>query len=761
MEKSTNKHSSEETRLKELYRYNILDSDEEREFDDLAKLAAFICEVQHAHINFLDKDRQWTKSSSGTWDLKNIPRNHSICNHTIQEETYMVVNDLNLDSRFENFEYVKNGKVRSYAGVVLKSSKGHNLGTLCVFDSEPAKLSEKQLESLQILGNAIETQLEMRVKREKLTEHHIKLQQSAIFLRNSTDLRILVNPKTHKIEDINNEAQHLLGYTSSEILGVRLTDLIKESSFKSLYLKWADGNQTEIFSTVIKFNTKRRKQLWIQLTITEDLNKYFVTGRDITHRKRAENRFLKQARFTEEMIKNLPGIFFLLDEQGKIKKWNNNLTTVSNRPSKQIKNKSYEQIISPDDAEKAKRAVSQIFEEGFVRTELKFIEKNKNSTPILLVGFRYRDENKTYATGIGVDITEEKLALEELEKKEKALKEAQRIGKMGSWTWDPKTEEFYLTDEVFKLFNLDKDSISLSIEHFSDLLPESEGQKVTALFEQVKSGGEWENLELRYQKPDGSNLYIFVRGEVTLDSSGQPEKISGTLQDITNRKVNEMKIKSALKEKNVLLKEIHHRVKNNLAIIHGMLQLEIFKSDDDQLKQVLSDSQMRIHSMALIHETLYSSGDFANILFGNYIGRLSQLLIESYSGASKNVDLKLNTDDVKLNINQAIPCALMLNEIITNSLKHAFPNGKSGLVNITVKEETNTVYLTIADNGVGFDIDASQENSTTLGMTLIKSLVKQLEGEIEIESKNGTCIRVSFEKKETKGPSASYFPENS
>jgi len=752
--------SSEETRLKELYRYNILDSPSEREFDNLTKLAAFICDSDYAHIHFLDHDRQWTKSRSGGWVQKDIPRSQSICNYTIQQESHMIVNDLTKDTRFKDFDYVINGSVRSYAGVILKSSMGHNLGTLCVFDSEPAKLNDKQLESLQILGSAVETQLEIRVEREILIEQHKKLQQSAIFLRNSSDLRIIVNPITHKIEEINDEAQHLLGYPSNEILGVRLTDLINESSFESSYSKWTGGETTKIFSAEINLRTKRNKQLWVQLSITEDLNKYFVTGRDITQRKRAEQRFLKQARFTEEMIQNLPGIFFLLDEQGKIKKWNNNLTTVSDRPSKQIKNKSYEQIISPNDVNKAERAISQIFEEGLTRTELNFVGKKGKSTPILLVGFRYRDKNKTYATGIGVDITEEKIALKELKEKEKALKEAQRIGKMGSWTWNPKTEEFHWTDEIFKLFSLDKESFSLSIEHFSELLPDSEGQKVTSLFERVKSGEEWVNLELRYQKTDGSDLYVFMRGEITFDSSGQPAKVSGTMQDITNRKVNEEKIKSALKEKNVLLKEIHHRVKNNLAIIHGMLQLEIFNSDDEQLKQVLSESQMRIHSMALIHETLYSSGDFANISFGNYIGKLSQLLIESYSTASKNIDLKLNAEDVKLNINQAIPCALMLNEIITNSLKHAFPGRDTGVIHITVKEESDTIYLTVADDGIGFDSDDVLKKTNTLGMTLIKSLVKQLEGNLEIENGKGAVFKISFDKKETKGPSASYFPEN-
>lgn len=626
MNESTGKNSSEETRLKELHRYNILDSPNEREFDDLAKLAAFICKVQYAHIHFLDHDRQWTKSRSGGWVQKDIPRNQSICNYTIQQENHMIVNDLTTDSRFRDFEYVKNDAVRSYAGVILKSSRGYNLGTLCVFDSEPGKLSDKQLEALQILGSAIETQLEIRVKRETLIEQNKNLMSASIFLRNSTDLRIISDPKTHEIEQINKEAEQLLGYASDEITGSILPDLILDDSFKSLYLKWAQSDSKQIFSTEIKLKTKNKKQIWIQLTITEDLNKYFVTGRDITHRKRAEQRFLKQARFTEEMIQNLPGIFFLLDEQGKIKKWNNNLTTVANRSPRQIKNKSYKMIISPDDAQKADEAISQIFEKGFARTELNFVAKNGGITPILLVGFRYRDENKIYATGIGVDITEEK---------------------------------------------------------------------------------------------------------------------------------------KALKEKNVLLKEIHHRVKNNLAIIHGMLQLEIFKSDNEQLKQVLSESQMRIHSMALIHETLYSSGDFANISFGNYIGRLSELLIDSYRSTSKKIELKLNTEDVKLNINQAIPCALMLNEIITNSLKHAFPERDSGLINIAVKEKSDTIRLTVSDNGVGFDADGIIEKSNTLGMTLIKTLAKQLEGEIEIENRNGTIFKVSFKKKKTKGPSASYIPEDS
>lgn len=757
MGKNTTQSSQEEKRVRELLRYNILDTPNEKEFDDLTKVAAYLCDVDYAHIHFLDYDRQWAKACHG-WFVTEIPRNQSICNHTIQQDKYLIVNNLIEDSRFKNFDYVKDKSVQFYAGVVLKSN-GFNIGTLCVFSDEPDQLSDKQLESLQILGNEVEARLELRLKREELIDEHKKLRKAAVFLQNSTDLRLILEPETLHIEESNEEVEDLLGYKPDQIQGTPLTDIIRQHEFRSTLHRWAEKKSEQQFSSEVILEAKDGTSYWFQITITEEQDKYYVTGRNITRRKRSEQRFLKQLKLTEDIIQHLPGIFFLVDEKGRIKKWNNNLVDIANRTAEETKNQLYKNFIAREDHHKAQKILQKVFDKGYARTELNFISKNGEVTPILLVAFRYQVDDNAYATGIGIDISDEKQAMEELERKEQKLKEAQRIGKMGSWTWNIPTNQLHWSDEVYELYDLDKDGFEPTFENFMKMLPSSELKKVEKIVDQILDGKNWKEVELMVKKPDGSLVYIHERGEVHYDKEGNPIEVSGTMQDVTVRRENEEKLKATLKEKDILLAEVHHRVKNNLAVINSLLQLEVFNTEDEQLKTILTDCQMRIHSMALIHETLYSLGKFSDISLKNYLNEFKESLLHTFTSPSDNIDIELCTEEVSLNINQAIPCALLINEITTNALKHAFPNSNSGVIEIHLEEKDNTIYLDISDDGVGLDVDFDLENPDTLGFTLIHKLITQLEGDLTMESRDGASFHINFPKKEIGGSSANYFPE--
>ncbi len=749
----------EQERVRALLRYDILDTPDESEFDDITKVAAYLCNANCAQINFLDHDRQWSKSCYG-WDIRVIPRKESICKHTIQQEKYLVINDVNKDPRFKDYNYVKEKKVQFYAGVVLKSSHGYNIGTLCVFDNEPGELTEEQLESLQILGHDVETKLELRIKREQLVEEHKKLLKTATFLKNATDIMLILDPDNLEIIEINEGVKKLLGYGVEEIRGTVLTDYTYQEDFKNQLKEWVQGSDTSSYSEEVKFTAKDGEPVWLQVSLSKEMDKYYVTAKNITRRKRAEQRFLKQLKFTEDIIQHLPGLFFLLNKKGVVKKWNNNLEETTKRTFEEVKEKSYREFVAKEDHDRAAAAFQTIFEEGYARTEIKIISGEREIIPLLLVGFRYQADEEVYAIGIGINITEEKKALEELERKEQKLKKAQRIGKMGSWTWNVLTNELYWSDEVYELYDLDRNRFSPTFENFMEMLPEGEVEKVEEVIERILDGKEWEEIELRVQKPDGTVLYIHERGEVHYDSEGNPIEVSGTMQDVTARREYEEKLKSTLKEKEALLKEVHHRVKNNLAIINGLFQLEIFNTEDEQLHFSLSKSQGRIKSMALIHETLYASSDFANISYDSYLEELTSSIMSTFVKKAENIKIELDTENLVFNINQAIPSALLVNELITNALKHAFPNSNTGTISVILQEKEGFVHLSVKDDGVGMDPDIDIENPKTLGLTLIRHLVKQLNGELKLSEKGGTTFTVIFQRKETKGSSASYFPKS-
>ncbi|MEH2296866.1 sensor histidine kinase [Nostoc sp.] len=214
------------------------------------------------------------------------------------------------------------------------------------------------------------------------------------------------------------------------------------------------------------------------------------------------------------------------------------------------------------------------------------------------------------------------------------------------------------------------------------------------------------------------------------------------------RKESEEQIKALLEEKEILLKEIHHRLKNNLQIISSLLNLEAEYLKDNQAIEVLKDSQMRIQSMALIHEKLYQSQDLARINFPDYIQDLVTNLLYLYNLNSSAITLKINVEDVLLVSDAAIPCGLIINELISNSLKHAFHQRESGEICIDFCSlEANVFTLTISDNGIGFAKDFDFETTQSLGLELVKGLTNQLKGNIHFSNNNGVEFKIMFSTK--------------
>ncbi|MEH1831508.1 MAG: histidine kinase dimerization/phosphoacceptor domain -containing protein [Nostoc sp.] len=275
---------------------------------------------------------------------------------------------------------------------------------------------------------------------------------------------------------------------------------------------------------------------------------------------------------------------------------------------------------------------------------------------------------------------------------------------------------------------------------------------------------------LKQVKESGLDLpFIIVSGTIGEDTAVAAMKagahdyiIKGNLARLTpavarelreaqvrqERKRAEEQIKASLQEKEVLLKEIHHRVKNNLQIISSLLNLQADYLKDNQALEVFKDSQNRIESMALIHEKLYQSQDLARINFANYIQDLVNNLFSSYNVSSSTITLKMNVEEVFLVIDAAIPCGLIINELISNSLKYAFPQGKPGEICIEFCSiEANLFTLIISDNGVGFTKKFDFQTTESLGLRLVKGLTHQLQGNIDFISQNGVKYKIIFPTK--------------
>ncbi|HEY9600605.1 MAG TPA: sensor histidine kinase, partial [Allocoleopsis sp.] len=210
-------------------------------------------------------------------------------------------------------------------------------------------------------------------------------------------------------------------------------------------------------------------------------------------------------------------------------------------------------------------------------------------------------------------------------------------------------------------------------------------------------------------------------------------------------------------EKDVLLQEIHHRVKNNLSIVSSLLQMQTRRTQDPQAKAILRDSQNRIASIALVHEKLYRSEDFANINFTQYIRDLTIYLFDSYNISERRIQLTIQVDSVSLDLETAIPCGLIVNELVSNALKYAFPGEREGEIHVIFHESSHlseetpkrTFTLSVRDDGIGLPSDFAMKKSKTLGITLVQGLVQQIQGTFEITSQQGTEAKVTFSKSDS------------
>ncbi|MBE0517497.1 MAG: PAS domain S-box protein, partial [Methanophagales archaeon] len=264
------------------------------------------------------------------------------------------------------------------------------------------------------------------------------------------------------------------------------------------------------------------------------------------------------------------------------------------------------------------------------------------------------------------------------------------------------------------------------------------------IMEAIKKEGYWEG-EIQNKRKDGSDFISYAKISALKDNDGNIINYLSTQHDITDRKQAEEQIKASLREKEILLREIHHRVKNNLQIISALLDLQSKHVKDKEAFEMFRESQNRIKSMALIHEQLYQFKDLAKINMAEYIQKLATDLFYSYGVGRDRIELKLKAHDVLLGVNTAIPCGLIINELVSNSLKHAFSDGMEGEISIDLRSNNDhTFRLIVSDSGVGFPKDLDFRNTETLGLQLVITLVKQLKGTIELDRSTGTTFKVTF-----------------
>jgi len=279
------------------------------------------------------------------------------------------------------------------------------------------------------------------------------------------------------------------------------------------------------------------------------------------------------------------------------------------------------------------------------------------------------------------------------------------------------------------------------------IIPSEKYAKWENIVEDVISGKELTGIETVCRRKNGTSVDVSVTISLLSDADQKIIGMAGIIRDITERRHAEEQIRASLAEKEVLLKEIHHRVKNNMQVISSLLRLQSSYIKNKKYLDIFKESQNRIESMSLIHEKLYQSKDMARIDFNGYVRELINGLFQTYGVNSNNLALNIDIESISLGIDSAIPCGLIINELVTNSLKHAFPEGRKGEINVALHRDENRIELLISDNGVGIPKEIDFRKTESLGLYLVKILAEnQLQGEINLNRNRGTEFQIKFKE---------------
>lgn len=556
----------------------------------------------------------------------------------------------------------------------------------------------------------------------------------------------------------NNSWINSLGYNQKDLITLNIKDIIHPESFNEFNLELNKLITTEKTITIeIPFVKKDRKLLLAQGNISLKINEdksvnYIASLRNISEQKLAEEKIkLSEDRYRAVFSQEFIGIA-ILDVFGNIQQLNNTFYSVLGFTEKEMVGINIIEFTHPQDKENTINLNRQFLnlKENKVNQEKRLIHKNgsivygKESWSVV-----YDTKgNPDYFILLFEDITEKKLSQEKFLEQSAKLKAIFQSTSQSIITINQKFELTSFNDyfqKGFKSITGQNPQENNKILDFLILILGKEEVKAYIHFHQRALMGIPQQFEKCVTLPSGQNIWLDFYIDPIIIPDKPIEEASYIVHDITDKKISEEQIKQSLQEKEILLKEVHHRVKNNLQVISSILNLQSHYIKDPTALETLKEIQNRIKSMALIHENLYQNKDLSQLNFGDYIANLVQNLVYTYNSGKKVVDIQLELENVFLNLDYSIPCGLIINELISNSLKHAFVDDFNGIIKVIFKKSGEVVHLEIIDNGVGFDSAIDFRNTDSLGLQLVMALVDQINGTIEQDTgKEGTKYLVKF-----------------
>jgi PAS domain S-box-containing protein len=359
------------------------------------------------------------------------------------------------------------------------------------------------------------------------------------------------------------------------------------------------------------------------------------------------------------------------------------------------------------------------------------------------------DGKPRWLRGLMIDITQSRKDAETLRTNTALLEYTQAAAKVGGWELTIATGHLYWTAETYRIHETSPAEFNPTVDAgVSYFVPESR-EKITEALGLALEQGQGYALELQTYTTKGSLIDVYTTCTVSF-TDGKPAKLTGIFQDITAQKRIQTDLQASLRDKVALLKEVHHRVKNNLQVITSLLRMEARRSLVPEATDVLKTMQSRIHAMAQLHESLYRSGTFASVDLGAYLGQIATQAFRAQLLSAQRVELKLNMASLQVGMDQAIACGLLVNELVSNCLKHGFPDARPGHICVELLPadpdtvETDALWqLRVSDTGVGLSPDFEDKRKNSLGLILVEDLSQQVGGHLTMASQPGAGAEFS------------------
>jgi PAS domain S-box-containing protein len=589
------------------------------------------------------------------------------------------------------------------------------------------------------------------------------------------------------IVEFNRAAERTFGHRRDQVMGKHFVDTLVPDVHRATHraafaqsLAIADSSvigRPAPLPAMLADGTEIATEIAITRVHDCEPTRLTVFIRNVTERKRAMDQVLLA-------IEAAPTGMILVDRDGNIALVNAQLESLFGYPRELLVSQPVELLVpEPFRGQHPKLREAFLGDPRFhtmgAGRELFGLHRDGRKIPISIALNPFHNQNGEFVLASVVDITERKRAEQALRASEERLRMAQQIARIGTFEWNVETDAVTSTEQLEAVHGLPAGGFPRTRLAWESLIHPDDRAEVRRTLDRALETDDITEGEWRIVWPDGNIRWLAGRWRMLRNETGKAIRATGVNIDLTERKLAEQEredllnqlgslnaeledrvrdrtsqLTAALKERDVLLQEVHHRVKNNLQIISSLIKLQIRKIDDVDNRSGLEECRRRVDAIALIHEQLYQAKDYAQVPFSDYVRRLVGNVFHATGVSHPTVTLGIAVEDIALPVDKAIPCGLILNELITNALKHAFPGGRQGSIRVELQHaDEGHMILAVRDDGVGTPDGAAPGATLSLGMRLIEMLVKQIHGRLDISSTNGMTFQVTFPLRDGPAPS--------